>query len=153
MLKSYLLLTAATLFSLNVLFVVLSFVCMSTTLCVNDTVQFTFFLVMRLTLSWWTPLSYRNQSIDLLCKKRVKHYHGHELWVVYCNTCTLYFLSLKLENGVKKHVGHVTEIKYEFVKLVVIILPFTRCDYVIFLILVMKQHQLKWNNDLKYTYK
>ena len=35
----------------------------------------------------------------------------------------LYFLSLKLENGLKKLVQNVTEIEYGFVKLVVTFLP------------------------------
>ena len=43
-----------------------------------------------------------------------------------------FFSSLKLENGMKKHVRSVTKIKYDFVKLVVIFfLLFGRDDYVI----------------------
>ena len=38
--------------------------------------------------------------------------------------------SLKLENGINKHVRNITEMHYEFVKLLVIFfLVFTRCDY------------------------
>ena len=33
-----------------------------------------------------------------------------------CNTCTLTFSALKLENGLKKHVRNVTEIKCGFAK-------------------------------------
>ena len=41
------------------------------------------------------------------------------------------FLSLKLENGLKKYVQNVAEIKHGFVKLVLILLLFTKCDYMI----------------------
>ena len=46
-----------------------------------------------------------------------------------CNTCNLFFSSLKLENGLKKHVRIFARIKYGFVELVVILFTFnTRCD-------------------------
>ena len=56
----------------------------------------------------------RVYSIDLLCYK-IEKYH-----ITYCITCNLIFLSLKLENGLKKHVRNVAEIKYGIVKLVLI---------------------------------
>ena len=65
---------------------------MSTTICVNGTVQFTFFLVMRLNITIVT-------SCDSLILIPV----------------TLIISSLKLENGLKKHARNVAEIKYEFV--------------------------------------
>ena len=68
--------------------------CMDTTVYVNGTVQFTFFL------------GHENE-----------YYHCHKLWFAYCNTCTFIFSSLKLKNGLKKHVRNIDEIKYGFVKL------------------------------------
>ena len=52
-------------------------------------------------------------------------------WFAYCSICTLIFLSLHLENKLKKQVRNVTDMKYGFVKVVVIILLSTRYDYVI----------------------
>ena len=52
---------------------------MSTTVCVNGTVQFTFFFFCH----------------------EIEHYHCHELWFAYYNSCTLIFSSLKLQNGLK----------------------------------------------------
>ena len=49
----------------------------------------------------------------------------------YCNTCTLSFLSLKLENILNKHFQNVTKIKYRLVKLVLVFVVFTRCDYMV----------------------
>ena len=72
--------------------------CMSTTVCGNGTVQFTFFFIMKLNISITT-------SCDSL-----KY-----------NTCNLIFSSLKLENGLKKHVRNVARIKHGFVELVVIL--------------------------------
>ena len=72
--------------------------CMSLTDCVNDNVQFTFFLVMRL-----------NITIAKSC----------DSFIVIL--CTLFFSSLKLENGLRKHVRNNAEIKYNFIKLVVIL--------------------------------
>ena len=47
----------------------------------------------------------------------------------HCNPCNLIFSSLKLENGLKKHVAR---IKYGSVELVVFLFSFnTRCYYVI----------------------
>ena len=76
--------------------------CVSATADVNDTVKFTFYLVMNET----------------------EHYHCHKFWFAYCNTCTLAFhhyslSSLKLKNELKKHVWNVAEIKCGFAKLVV----------------------------------
>ena len=79
--------------------------CMSTTVCVNGTVQFTFFFVMSL-----------NITIVTSCDG---------------NTFTLIFSPLKLENELKKHVRNVGETKYGFVELIVIFLLFRRCDCVI----------------------
>ena len=43
----------------------------------------------------------------------------------YCHTCTLNFFStLKLENGLKKYVRHIAEIKYGFLKSVLSFLYF-----------------------------
>ena len=71
-------------------------------------------------------------SIYFLFGHLIKHYHCHELWFAYCNTCKVIFSSLKLENGLKKHVRNVTRIKCGFVELDVILFTFnTRCDYVI----------------------
>ena len=39
---------------------------------------------------------------NLLCHD-IEHCYCHELWFDYCNTCTLFFLSLKLETGLKRH--------------------------------------------------
>ena len=95
------LLIVAELFLLNGLFIIF-FICkrMSTTVWVDGTVQFTFFLT--------------------------EHYHCDALRFAYCHTCTLMFLSLKLENGPKKYVQNVAEVKHGFVKLVVILLLFTK---------------------------
>ena len=49
----------------------------------------------------------------------------------YCNTCTLSFSSLKLENILNKHFQNVTKIKYRLVKLVLVFVIFTRCDYMV----------------------
>ena len=49
----------------------------------------------------------------------------------YCNTCTLSFLSLKLENILNKHFQNVTKIKYRLVKLVLVFVIFKRCDYMV----------------------
>ena len=54
----------------------------------------------------------------------IEHYHCHELRFSYCNPSNLIFSSLKLENGLKKHVRNVARIKYEFVELVVILVTF-----------------------------
>ena len=59
---------------------------------VNGTIQFTFFLVMRLNITIVTS----------------------------CDSCNLFLSSLKFENGLKKHVRNVARVKYEFVELVVI---------------------------------
>ena len=72
--------------------------CMSTTVRVNGTVQFTFFLVMRLNITIVT-------SCDSLIVILV----------------TLIFSSLKLENELKKDVRNVARIKYGFVEIVVIL--------------------------------
>ena len=81
--------------------------CMTTTVCVNSTVQFTFFLVMRL-------------NIVTSCDSLV------------ANTRNLIISSLKLENKLKKHVRNVAETKYGFAKLVAILFSLSKiCDYVI----------------------
>ena len=68
------------------------------------------------------------KSLRLLFVKKIYH----ELWFTYCNTCNLIFLSLKLENGLKKHVRNVARMKHGFVELFVILFALnTRCDYVI----------------------
>ena len=73
--------------------------CMSTTVRGNGTVQFTFFFIMRLNISIIT-------SCDSL-----KY-----------NTCNLiFFSSLKLGNGLTKHVRNVARIKHGFAELVVIL--------------------------------
>ena len=59
-------------------------------------------------------------SIDLLCYKIEKDH------ITYCITCNLIFLSLKLENGLKKHVRNVAEIKYGIVKLVLIFFIYSK---------------------------
>ena len=83
--------------------------CLSTTIRVYGTVQFTFFLVMKLNITIVT-------SCDLLIVTLV----------------TSFFSSLKLENGLKKHVRNVAIITYGFAELVGILFTFnTRCDYVI----------------------
>ena len=80
---------------------------MTTTVCVNSTVQFTFFLVMRL-------------NIVTSCDSLV------------ANTRNLIISSLKLENKLKKHVRNVAETKYGFAKLVAILFSLSKiCDYVI----------------------
>ena len=63
--------------------------CMSTTVCVNGNVQFTFHLVMRLNIT--TVMSF-NSLIGL--------------------TCILSFSLLEFENGLKKIVQKVPGIKY-----------------------------------------
>ena len=83
--------------------------CMSTAVCVNDTVQFTFFLIMRF-----------NTTI-------IKSYDSLIVIIV-----TQFFSSLKFQNGLKKHVRNIARIKHGFVELVVILFTLnTRCDYVI----------------------
>ena len=67
---------------------------MSTSVCVNGSIQFTFFLVIRLNITTVTS----------------------------CDWLMIIFFSLKLENRLWKHVQNVPEIKYGFVKLVVIFL-------------------------------
>ena len=72
---------------------------MSTTVRVNSTVQFTFFLIMRF-----------NITIVTSCDSLI-------LMLVPCT-----FSSLKLENGLKKkHVRNIAKIKYGFVELVAIL--------------------------------
>ena len=71
---------------------------MSTTIRGNGTVQFTFFFIMRLNITIIT-------SCDSL--------------IVILVT---YFLMMKLEKGLKKHVQNVARIKNGFVELVVILL-------------------------------
>ena len=70
-------------------------------------------------------------TLDFLLGHKIEHYHCHELWFGYCNTCTLIFSLLKLENGLKKQVRYVAVIKYGFLVLVVIFLLFTQHDFVI----------------------
>ena len=82
--------------------------CMDTTVHFNGTVQLIFFLEMRL-----------NIPIVTSCD-----------WF-FCNSYTLISRSLYPENGLRKYVRKVTEIKHEFVKLVMIFFLLTRCDYVI----------------------
>ena len=72
--------------------------CMSTTVCVNGTVQFYFLL-----------------------DQEIQHYYYHGLRFTYSNNCNLFFSSLKPENGLKKQVQNVTRIKHGFVELVVIL--------------------------------
>ena len=82
---------------------------MSTTVCVNGTVQFTFFLVMRFNVTFVTSYFF-----------------------AYYNTCNLTFSLLKLEHRLKKHIRNVTRIKYGFVEQIAILFAFIiRCDYVI----------------------
>ena len=64
----------------------------------NGTLQFTFFLAMRLNITIVTSCDY--------------------------NPCNLISSSLKLENGLKKHFQNVARIKYGFVELVVILFTF-----------------------------
>ena len=71
---------------------------MSTTVRGNGTIQFTFFFIMRLNITIIT-------SCDSL--------------IVILVT---YFLMMKLEKGLKKHVQNVARIKNGFVELVVILL-------------------------------
>ena len=70
---------------------------MSTTVRVNGTVQFTFFLVMRLKI---TIVKSYDSLITIL---------------------VTFFSLLKLENGLKKYVRNVAKIKHEFVESVVIL--------------------------------
>ena len=58
----------------------------------------------------------------------IEQYYCQELWFACINTCSLFFPSLKIENSLKKYVQNFAELKYGFVKLVVIFLLFTRCD-------------------------
>ena len=70
---------------------------MGTILCINGTVQFTFFFAMRFNTTIVT-------SYDSL----------------FVNTFNLNFSPSKLENELKKHVRNVARTKYGFVNLVVI---------------------------------
>ena len=70
-------------------------------------------------------------SLSVIINDIFGHYHCHKLRFTYCNTFTLVFSFLTLENGLQKHVRKDAEIKYGFVKLVVIFKFFTGCDYVI----------------------
>ena len=77
-------------------------------LCDNGTLQFTFFLAVWL------------NTFD------------HELWLIYCNNCTLSFSKLKLGNKLKKHVRNFAWIKYGLFKICVIFLlfkPFYSCFF------------------------
>ena len=78
--------------------------CYSITVYVNDTVQFTFLLVRRWNITVATSYG--------------------SLIVIFAYNFV--FSSLKLENGLKKYVRNVAEMKHGFVKLVVIFLLFTR---------------------------
>ena len=89
---------------------------MSTTVCVNGTVQFTSFLVMRL-----------NITIVMSC----------DSLIVIIN---LIFSSLKLENGLKKYVWNVTRMKYEFVELVVILFTFIQDVIKLFLLILPEKN-------------
>ena len=80
---------------------------MSATVHINGTAQFTFFLVMRLTITIV-------KSCDFLILILVPN-----------------FSSLNLENGLKKHLRNVAEIKFRSVKLVVTFFILYKCDYVI----------------------
>ena len=78
--------------------------CISTTLCNDDTSQFTCFLLLRL-------------NITIVMIRSLQY-----LW--------LSFSLLKLKNGLKKHVPNVAERKYVFTKLVAIFLNyFLQCKY------------------------
>ena len=72
--------------------------CMSTTVRVNGTVQFTFYLIVRMNITIIT-------SCDSLIAILV----------------TYFFFIIKLENGLKKHVRNIARIKQGFVELVVIL--------------------------------
>ena len=50
----------------------------------------------------------------ILLGHEIEHYHCYELLFAYCNPCNLNFSSIKLENGLKKHVQNVARIKYGF---------------------------------------
>ena len=84
---------------------------MSTTVCLNGTVQFTFFLAMRL-----------NSTMVKSCDSLI--------------LITVTFSSLKLENGPKKHIRNVARIKYEFVELVVILFIFIQDVIMLFLLIL-----------------
>ena len=91
---------------------------MSTTVRANGTVQFTFFSVMRL-----------NITIVKNCDS------------LNCNPCNSIFSLLKLENGLKKHVGNVATIKYGFVELVVI-LSLLMQDVILWFLLVFAKRAI-----------
>ena len=93
---------------------------------------------------WWSC------SIYFLLDHEIEHYHYHELWFAYCNTCNLIFSSLKLENGLKKHVRNVARIKYEFVELVVILFIFIQDVIMLFLLILPEKdsHCAWWKLSL-----
>ena len=86
---------------------------MSTIVYVNGTAKFTFFFAMRFNITIVT-------NCDSLIVIHIPYVFG-----------TLRFSSLKLENTMKKHVQNIAELKYGFLKLVVICLFFTRSDHMI----------------------
>ena len=69
--------------------------------------------------------------IYFLLDHEIEHYHCHELRFAYCNICNLTFSSLKLENGLKKHVRNVANKKSGFVKLVVILFTLKMVDFAV----------------------
>ena len=52
-----------------------------------------------------------NIMLDFFLGHEIEHYHCWEFWFSYCITCIWMFSSLKFENGLKKYVWNVAEIK------------------------------------------
>ena len=85
----------------------------------------------------WIPLFSLMVQFNLLSScHEIEHYHCHELWWTYCNTCTLSFFIIK-DWKLKKHMRNVVEIKHVFVKLVMIFFLFIEMLAVFLISLVL----------------
>ena len=122
LLEFCLLLIVAALFLLNGIFIILS--------CVNVWVplfaSMILFNYFNHVFASMILFNYFNHDIEL--------YHCHGLWFTYCDACNFIFSSLKLKNRLKKHIRNIAEIKYGFIKLVVI------SAASIFLWILVKEH-------------
>ena len=95
-------------------------------------------------MHWW------HCSIYFLLGDEIEHYHCYGLSFGHGNHCNLIFSSLKLENGLKKHVWNVARIKYEFVELVVILFIFMQNVIMLFLLILPEKdsHCTWWKLSL-----
>ena len=79
-------------------------------------------------------------SIYFFLNHEIQHYYSRQLWFVDYDNCNYFFLSLKLENELKKRVWNVTGIKNRFLTFdVIFLLSIQDAIKCFFLILVMQQ--------------